>query len=88
MNINSYLQGSKLKVGDIIGEKMDNNMNVREIALEVLIKVDKQKSYSNLELNKSLSNVDLSREDTNFLTEIVYGTIQRLNTIDWILQQF
>lgn len=67
---------------------MDNNMNVREIALEVLIKVDKQKSYSNLELNKSLSNVDLSREDTNFLTEIVYGTIQRLNTIDWILQQF
>ena len=60
----------------------------REIALEVLTKVDKENSYSNLQLNQSLKNEELSRMDINFTTEILYGTIQHLNTIDWIIQPF
>lgn len=69
-----------------------NNMKkiktARDLALEVLIKVDKEKSYSNLQLNQSLQKIDLSRADISLATEIIYGTIQRLNTIDWILQPF
>ncbi len=60
----------------------------REVALEVLTKVDKENSYSNLQLNQSLKNEELSRMDINFTTEILYGTIQHLNTIDWIMQPF
>jgi len=63
-------------------------MTAREVALEVLLKVDKDKSYSNIQLNKELEKANLSRVDVSFATEIIYGTIQRLNTIDWILAQF
>lgn len=63
-------------------------MTAREVALEVLIKVDKEKSYSNLQLNKTLESNQLSRADINFATEVIYGTIQHLNTIDWIMEQF
>lgn len=63
-------------------------MTAREVALEVLLKVDKDKSYSNLQLNKEIEKTNLSRVDISFATEIIYGTIQRLNTIDWILNQY
>jgi len=63
-------------------------LTAREIALDVLTKVEKEKSYSNLQLNQSLEKANLSRADINFATEIIYGTIQRLNTIDWILSPF
>ncbi|OEF99083.1 16S rRNA (cytosine(967)-C(5))-methyltransferase [Vulcanibacillus modesticaldus] len=60
----------------------------RELALEVLTKIDKEKSYSNLQLNQSLQKIKLSRTDINFATEMIYGTIQHLNTIDWIIQMY
>ena len=67
---------------------MNNSWTAREVALEVLTKVDKEKSYSNLQLNKTIENSNLSRNDINFATELIYGTIQHLNTIDWILEQY
>lgn len=58
----------------------------REAALNVLLKVDRHGAYSGLELNRVLSEASLSRQDTALATEIVYGTIQRLNTIDYVLK--
>jgi len=60
----------------------------RELALDVLTKVEKNQSYSNIQLNHSIEKASLSRKDISFATEIIYGTIQHLNTIDWILQPF
>lgn len=60
----------------------------REVALDVLIRVEEDKSYSNLELNESLRNSNLEKIDIGLVTELVYGTIQRQNTLDWLLQRF
>jgi 16S rRNA (cytosine967-C5)-methyltransferase len=57
----------------------------RELALEVLRRVEEQGAYSGLALHGMLTEAELSRPDTALATELVYGTIQRLNTIDHVL---
>ncbi|MBN3526073.1 16S rRNA (cytosine(967)-C(5))-methyltransferase RsmB [Paenibacillus apiarius] len=59
----------------------------RDVALEVLVQVEKEHSYSNLKLNEALQAAKLERVDAALATELVYGTIQRLNTIDGVLEQ-
>ncbi|GAA5346140.1 16S rRNA (cytosine(967)-C(5))-methyltransferase RsmB [Planifilum fimeticola] len=60
----------------------------REVALDVLIAVEERGAYSNLLLNRTLERTSLSPRDRRLATELVYGTIQRLNTLDWILDRF
>ncbi len=60
----------------------------REVALEVLTAVEEEGSYSNLVLNQMLNRIRLERADIGLATELVYGTISRLNTIDYFLGQF
>jgi 16S rRNA (cytosine967-C5)-methyltransferase len=57
----------------------------REVAMNVLHNVETRGAYSGLELNQALQSADLSRPDAALATELVYGTIQRLNTIDYDL---
>ncbi|MDR7074515.1 16S rRNA (cytosine(967)-C(5))-methyltransferase RsmB [Fictibacillus barbaricus] len=61
--------------------------NLRAIALEVLVKVEQNQAYSNLQLNQALQKADVNEKDKALLTSIVYGTIQRKNTIDFYLEQ-
>lgn len=60
-------------------------ISAREAAWRVLVRVDQEGAYSGLELNRTLKEAGLSRADAALATELVYGTIQRLNTIDWVL---
>lgn len=60
----------------------------REVALEILTRVEERKSYSNLELKYVLDNTALSAPDVGLVTELVYGTIQRRNTLEYVLNQF
>ncbi|MDP5273366.1 16S rRNA (cytosine(967)-C(5))-methyltransferase RsmB [Chengkuizengella axinellae] len=60
----------------------------RELAMNILTKVDEKKAYSNILLNESLNKFQLERQEVSLTTEIVYGTIQRMNTIDYFLNQF
>jgi 16S rRNA (cytosine967-C5)-methyltransferase len=62
--------------------------NVREAALEILISIEKNQAYSNLLLNKVIEKHSFSRKDAGLLTEIVYGTIQRRDTLDFYLKPF
>ncbi|WP_272949056.1 16S rRNA (cytosine(967)-C(5))-methyltransferase RsmB [Paenibacillus contaminans] len=62
--------------------------SAREIAMDVLTRVDTDKAYSNLLLNQMLQKHKLERPDAGLATELVYGTIQRLNTIDHFLARF
>jgi len=64
------------------------NRKAREIALDVLNRVEEQKSYSNLELRHVLDKSGLSAADAGLVTELVYGTIQRRLTLDFVLSQF
>lgn len=57
----------------------------RDVAMNVLQRVEMSGAYSGLELNQALTSAALSRPDAALATELVYGTIQRLNTIDFTL---
>ena len=61
--------------------------NARAAALAVLTSVEAG-AYSNLKLNHVLQQSRLSRADAALATEITYGTLQRLNTLDWMLSPF
>nr|WP_281257765.1 16S rRNA (cytosine(967)-C(5))-methyltransferase RsmB [Paenibacillus donghaensis] len=58
------------------------------MALEVLERVEQQGAYSNLQLNSTLQKSTLSREDAGLVTELVYGTLSRMNTLDYVLEDF
>lgn len=60
----------------------------REAALEVLVRTEQDRSYSNLLLHQTLQKYSLDKPDAGLTTEIVYGTIQRLNTLDYFLERF
>lgn len=57
-------------------KKLSTNKNARALALETLIRILQNGSYSNISLNNSLKNSHLSQADQKLVTKIVYGTIQ------------
>ncbi len=61
-------------------------MNVRQLAVQVLSKMEEQGAYSNLLIHQTLETHPLDRRDANLLTEMVYGTTQRLLTLDYFLR--
>lgn len=61
---------------------------IREVALEVLLQIEKNQAYSNLLLNQTVKRSKLDQRDVGLLTEIVYGTIQRRDTLDYYLEPF
>lgn len=62
--------------------------NVRNAALDVLIKISKQQAYSHLLLNETVMKKQLSDRDVPLLTEMVYGTLQYQRKLDFILEAF
>ena len=66
---------------------MNRSVSARELALDALISVDKNNAYSNLALHSLLQKQALSRNDAGLATEIVYGTIQRRNTLDYYIDR-
>lgn len=62
--------------------------NAREVALDILLQIEKNQAYSNLLLNQMIQKHKLNAKDVGLLTEIVYGTIQRKMTLDFFLQPF
>lgn len=69
-------------------DKGKNKPTARQAALDVLVRVEQDQSYSNLLLNRELQKHALEKHDAALATELVYGTIQRLNTIDYFLSRF
>lgn len=62
--------------------------SAREMALEVLYAVDREGAYSNLALNRVLEKYRPEKIDRGFITELVYGTLRTLYTLDWVLAGF
>ncbi|UFJ41986.1 16S rRNA (cytosine(967)-C(5))-methyltransferase RsmB [Brevibacillus humidisoli] len=65
--------------------RQPRSATARDVALDVLTKVDEHQSYSNLELKSALTNASLSSPDVGLVTELVYGTTQRRGTIDGVI---
>ncbi|WP_308203013.1 16S rRNA (cytosine(967)-C(5))-methyltransferase RsmB [Lactobacillus sp. ESL0791] len=62
------------------------NKSAREVALETLIRVFTNNSYSNISLNNNLQSTALTAKDRNFATRLVYGTIQYKLYLQYQLQ--
>ena len=62
--------------------------NARGIALDILLQIEKEGAYANLELNKRLRELDLPKLDAAFVTRLVYGVEQNKTYLDHILGQF
>lgn len=63
-------------------------IGARELALKVLKAVEVDGAYANIALNKHLEEYQPSKLDRAFATELAYGVIRTLNTIDWVLTRF
>ncbi len=63
-------------------------LSARRIALEVLYKIEVKSAYSRVALDSALSSYELSKEDRALVTELVYGVIRHLNTLDWVLNTY
>ncbi|WP_042456253.1 16S rRNA (cytosine(967)-C(5))-methyltransferase RsmB [Neobacillus dielmonensis] len=62
--------------------------NVRETAMDLLIAIEKNQSYSNLLLNQTIKNHQIPQKDVGLLTELTYGTLQRRSLLDFYLKPF
>lgn len=62
--------------------------SAREVAINTIIQVVENKAYSNIALNKSLTECNLTDKDKGLTTELVYGTIKYKYSIDKILKTF
>lgn len=66
-----------------------SNKNAREIVVDVLQKIDKEKAYSNIALKQILDNYpNLIVADKRLITEITNGTLKYEKRIDYIINQF
>lgn len=57
----------------------------RETALDLLVQVESQQAYSNLLLQRVLNESQHTPPDRRLITELVYGVIQRANSLDYLL---
>ncbi|MEW5921791.1 MAG: 16S rRNA (cytosine(967)-C(5))-methyltransferase RsmB [Bacillota bacterium] len=68
--------------------KEGERLSARDAALMVLREVELQDAYVNLALNRILSNGFFPPKERTLLTELAYGVLQRLNTLDWALSLY
>ena len=59
----------------------------RSGAVEIVQQVLGEGAYTNIAVNKFLRTHELSDMDRRLMTELVYGTVKAVGTIDWYLQQ-
>lgn len=59
----------------------------RELAVEILEKVEARGAYADLLLDHTLKTNPLAREDGALLTQLVYGTLRWRGKIDWMLDR-
>ncbi len=62
--------------------------NVRFQALQLLVEIDWHDQYSNVLLNRALSQTELKPVDQGLLVNLVYGSIQHRLTLDFYLEPF
>lgn len=62
--------------------------SARELALKVLDEVDTAGAYANIALTRVVAKYQPVGPERALLTELSYGTLRRLNTIDWVLARF
>jgi len=66
---------------------LNESSSVRQLASEILVKVESQKAYANILLDRALRKNRLNAPDRALLTELTYGTLRWRGKIDAQLSQ-
>ena len=66
----------------MIASTEQKKKSVRQIASEILLKVDTRKAYADILLDHALETATLDDRDRALLTEIVYGALRWRGNID------
>jgi 16S rRNA (cytosine967-C5)-methyltransferase len=64
------------------------SINIREAALNSIIRCEKDRCYSNIELDTAIKKYNLTGVDRSFFSALVYGVIERKITLDFIISQY
>ncbi len=64
------------------------SVNVREAALNSIIRCEKDGRYSNIELDAAIKKYNLEGVDRSFFTALVYGVIEKSITLDYIISKY
>lgn len=68
---------------------MTDGVNVRELALGVLLSVTRDGEYSHIALKATLDKYQyLSKQERSFLTRLCEGTLERMLWIDYVINRF
>jgi 16S rRNA (cytosine967-C5)-methyltransferase len=65
----------------------NNERDVRTLATQILVRVEIQKSYADVLIDRTLRSTSLCRRDSALLTEITYGTLRWRSNIDSSLRK-
>lgn len=62
--------------------------NPRHAAYSILARIEKERSYSDILIDRELSTGAIQGPDRGLLTELVYGVLRRRGTLDHVIGQF
>ena len=65
-----------------------NYTNIRELIVEILIRVERENAYLNILIQPYLNRSSIKSEDKALIQEITYGVTRFRKKIDWIINQF
>ena len=67
---------------------MTNNVNLREISLDILLEINEKDQYIHVLLNEALSKYQyLEKKERAFISRLVRGTLERRITLDYCINQ-
>lgn len=63
-------------------------MTPRAAAYETLLRLEKEKQYSNIAVSNAIQKYDFNKQDRTFYTQLVYGVIEKKLTLDYLVKQY
>jgi 16S rRNA (cytosine967-C5)-methyltransferase len=64
------------------------SITARQTAFSILLKIEKDKAYSNIALDSAVRVSSLNSTDCAFISRLVYGVTERKLTLDFVISQF
>ncbi len=64
------------------------NITARQAAFLTLLKIEKDKAYSNIALDSAVRAYSLDSTDCAFISRLVYGVTERKLTLDYVFSQY
>ncbi len=62
--------------------------SARQVAFEILLKIEKDKAYSNLAIDSAVKAYCNDSTDCAFISHLVYGVVERKITLDYVVSKY